>query len=110
MADQALHQHESRLWTSHEPAANTAAVVTIAAATNKYHHISQVVYSYDADPTGGSLTITDGTYTVVVDITTTGPGSLYFPREFASSLGSAITVTLAAGGAGVTGKLNVQSD
>lgn len=95
----------------HAPAANTAAVVTYAAGAAGVHHvISGVAWSYaGAAPTGGNLKIEDGSGTTVfsIDITAEGPGFFTFPVPKAGSAATAMIVTLAAGGAGVTGKVSV---
>jgi hypothetical protein len=93
----------------HEPAANTAAVVTYAAAASTKHVIFGVAWSYDADPTGGSLTITDaGSDVFKVDITSKGPGVFKFPRpKRSAAANTAMVVTLAAGGADVSGVVSV---
>lgn len=94
------------------PADNTPAVVTLAAMAAgavESRYIRKITWSYDDDPTGGSLTITDGGTTVFkVDITGKGVGFIDFDfGEIASSPQNAVVVTLAAGGAGIAGKLNV---
>lgn len=95
-------------------AANSAAtvVMTAPAKTGQVNIISQIFWSYSANPTGGRLTIQDNTGTVFdQDIAIGTAGKFYDnvpfypPREFLA--GSAVTVTLAAGGVGVTGKLHV---
>lgn len=94
----------------HEPAANTAAVVTYA-ANNAKHVIGGLSWSYSAAPTGGNLKIENGAGTTVysVDITAAGPGSIEFPQARRGSSATALIITLAAGGGGITGKLNVTS-
>lgn len=93
----------------HEPAANTAAVVTYAANTSYKNTISGVAWSYDGDPTGGSLLIEDGSGVKVfkIDITAGGPGFIAFPFPKSGSINTAMIVTLAAGGAGVSGIVSV---
>lgn len=99
-------------WGSDFPADDTAAVVTIAAETGERHVIDTVYWSYDAAPTGGKLTVTNGTITLEWDITAAGPG--YLPLRMADDEGfdggvnTAVTITLTAGGAGIAGKLNVK--
>lgn len=95
--------------SKHIPASNTAAVVTLAAVdTFTRHLVHRVIWSYDTDPTGGKLTITDGgTVIGEWDITRSGPGSLHFSTPFAKN--SAVVITLAAGGSGVQGKLYTES-
>lgn len=92
------------------PAANTAAVITYAASTGFKHAIGNVHLSYDGAPTGGNLKIEDGSGTTVfsVDVTAAGPDSINFDPPLMGSEGTALIITLAAGGAGVTGKVNAQ--
>lgn len=91
------------------PAANTKAEITYAAETGKSHVISGVSWSYNADPTGGNLQIHDGVGHIFfsTDITSKGPGVITFPCPKALGAGGALVITLAAGGASVTGKLSV---
>ena len=96
----------------HVPSSNTAAVVTLAAETGLCHVVSQVTFSYDGTPTGGSLTIAHGpgpTTKFSVPVTSGGVGPISFnpPLKFPS--GEAVVCTLAAGGSGVSGRLNVNA-
>jgi hypothetical protein len=88
--------------------ANAAVAITFAALADRTHIIWQIDWSYSGAPTGGALTITDGGTTVFqVDISAAGPDSIIFAPPKKAKLNSAVVVTLAAGGAGVVGKLNV---
>lgn len=93
------------------PASNTAAVVTYAAGgTGVQHIISGLAWSYSGAPTGGNLKIEDGSGKVVfsIDITSAGAGFIPFPTLMKQgSANTALIITLAAGGSGVTGKLSV---
>lgn len=94
----------------HAPAANTAAVVTYAADTDEKHVIHGVAWSYSGGPTNGNLKIEDvsGTTIFTMDITAAGPGSIIFPRPIrGAAINTAMIVTLAAGGSGISGKVNV---
>jgi len=95
----------------HAPAANTAAVVTYAADATHKHAISGVAWSYAGGiPVGGNLKVEDGAGVTVfsVDIPDYGPGVVEFPRpKVGAAVNTALIVTLAAGGAGVTGKISV---
>jgi hypothetical protein len=96
----------------HQPASNTAAVVTKAAGGAGVSNVLGGVYwSYDLDPTGGSLKIEDGSGTTIffVSITSKGPGFLPFRPALKGTANTALIVTLAAGGSGVTGKVNVNT-
>jgi hypothetical protein len=113
-----------RLWTDaplpvagaaadvHAPAANTAAVVTYAAGgAGVSHVIAGIAWSYNADPTNGSLKVEDGAGTVIfqIGITSRGPGVIYFPLPKKGTANTAMIVTLAAGGGAVTGVVSVLS-
>ena len=94
------------------PAANTAAVVTYAAAgAGVSHCISGVAWSYGGTPVGGNLKIEDGSGTIVftADITGSGPGFIPFPSPKKGAATTAMIVTLATGGAAVSGKVSVLS-
>ena len=92
----------------HAPAANTAAIVLYPATPTVYHVISGLAWSYDAAPTGGNITIVmNGSTVFDLDVTTLGPGFFPFepPKRF--GVGDAVSVTLAAAGLAVTGKVSV---
>ena len=92
------------------PAVNTAAVVTFAAAAGVRHTIDGIAFSYTGGlPVGGLLTITDNAVTVLtLDIPDEGPRSVTFPSGLRSAAANTIMVcTLSAGGAAITGKMNV---
>ncbi len=101
-----ISRRERILKAKHHPTSNTAAVVTLALVAGQEHVIHGVQWSYNGAPTGGRLTMTDGTDTWDIDITAAGPGG-YAPL-WGGAEGAQVTITLAAGGSGVTGKLNVQ--
>lgn len=90
-------------------ASNAAAVVTVAAAATKCHAISGLAWSYSGSPTGGTVKIEDGSGTTVfsLDITAAGPGSVLFGKPMRGTVNTALIVTLAAGGGGVVGKVNL---
>jgi hypothetical protein len=92
----------------HAPAANTAATVTLASTASLKHCISQIVFSYNADPTNGNLLVQDaGTTVFSMDVTKSGPGQVLFnyPLKQATA-NTQMVITLAAGGASATGKVN----
>jgi hypothetical protein len=96
----------------HEPAANTAAVVTYSAVSDKRH----VLHSIDFSCTGtiaaaSSLKVEDvaGTTVWVVGIDVTAVGAFHIefdPPLIAAAVNTALIVTLAALGAAGTGKLS----
>lgn len=93
---------------THAPAANTAAVVTLAGVAGSRRVVAGVAWSYDADPTGGALTIASNGVTIFqIDITGKGPGFIPFRPGIAGAYGLPLAITLTAGGAAVTGKVNV---
>ena len=93
---------------SHDPdSANTAATKTIAAVSGMGWCIQRVDFSYDGDG-AGSLTITDGTNTFKVFVTSGGAGPLAGNDVplFIGKTGAAVTITLAAV-SGKKGTLNI---
>lgn len=95
--------------SSHFPAANTAAVVTIASDSAELWVLEAIDFSYDGTPSGGSITITSGGTTIYKQaITASGAYRREFDYGLKSNLGEEVVITLAAGGAGVTGTLFVQ--
>src|SRR5689334_17691500 len=89
--------------------ANTAVVLTYAAAAATRHVVEGIVCSYSAPPTGGNLKIEDGAGVTIfqADITASGPTIIPLPAAIRGSNNTALIVTLSAGGASVVGKLNV---
>lgn len=91
--------------------ANAAVAITLAGTARKRQYAVEVLWSYDDTPTTGRLTISglDTTSdTIDFDIRGAGPGPLFLP-PIAGALGTDVIITLAAGGAGVIGKLTVMS-
>lgn len=96
----------------HAPAANTAAVVTYAATASVKHVITGIAYSYTGSGTlaGGNLKVEDvsGTTVFTMNIQDKKEGVLVFPRPLrAAAVNTALIVTLAAGGANVSGTVSV---
>jgi hypothetical protein len=90
------------------PAANTAATVTFAAVAGQSHRLTFLVVSYSGAPTGGRLTVADGATTIIdIDVTAAGPFVVPLPNGgIKGTVATAMTITLAAGGAGVAGKVS----
>lgn len=95
-------------WTEQATSAADAAVtVTHAGTVNFAHYITAVIASFDIVPTGGKLLeIKDGA-TVIVSIHVSDPPILVLSVPIRLSVGNDVIITLASGGAGVVGKLNV---
>jgi hypothetical protein len=91
------------------PSAATAAVVTYVASATNRHIIYSIAYSYSAAPTGGRLTVEDGSGTYIFDqnISATGNGLIEFPGGLQGSTNTAMIITLSSGAGAVVGKLNV---
>ena len=100
------------VFARHYPAANTAAVITIAASSEQYWALDWAMWSYSEEPTAGRLTVAIGGTTYLdIDITSAGPGPLRFdPPVYnpAFTKGEAMVITLAAGGGTCVGKLSAR--
>lgn len=95
-----------------EPAADTAALVTIASAPGVQHVLGQIIWSYSGgDPVGGNITVEDGSGNTVIafDITKEGPGFMPFTPPLVGTVNTDLIVTLADPGASVTGKLSLHT-
>lgn len=96
----------------HLPSAATAAVVTIAADTDRPNVLSQIAWSYSAAPTGGNIKVEDvsGTTVFSLDIAASGPGAITFDPPLCNAVkNSALIITLASGAGAVVGKLFVNA-
>lgn len=82
-----------------------------AAGSGVSNVIGGIAWSYSAAPTSGNLKVEDGSGTTVfsIDITVSGPGFIPFARPLKGTANTALIVTLAAGGTGVSGKVSVLS-
>jgi hypothetical protein len=89
-----------------DAAANAAAAITISGVSNRIATIHTVAWSYSDTPTGGKLTLTGGNVNYEVDITASGPGVL--DLDYAAASDGNVTITLAAGGGTVVGKVNAK--
>lgn len=90
----------------HEPAANTNAVATFAAAPSVAHEIVSIQCSYNATPTGGAVQVESPSGTVIWKMFLPAAGAFSFTfntRSLKGAEGAAMIVTVAAGGASATG-------
>jgi hypothetical protein len=88
--------------------ANASSVITLAAVVGQRRIVESVQWSYSAAPIAGNLQITDGVNVYLdLDVTAAGAGGL--TMCITTLINTPLTVTLAAGGSGVIGKLAVQS-
>lgn len=85
------------------PAADTAAVLTLAADATAGWHIANIRWSYSNTPTNGSLTIAWGSVSETHHVTLGGPGSINFLPSVRFPVNTEVTITLAGGGGSVTG-------
>jgi hypothetical protein len=89
---------------------NTAAQVVCPATSGSAHVLSGVAFSYAGSGTisGGNLLVQDGSATVFsLDVESKGTYFVPFFPPMRASPGAALTVTLAAGGSNVSGKVNL---
>lgn len=106
---------------THVPAANTAAVITVAAVAGEMHVVEWVSWSFNSPPTTDdtTLTIAYGTGPTTKYTIYTGPdtatynaavrGHYVFPGGFhydSKTLNEQLVITLSAGGNDVLGSVN----
>lgn len=86
-------------------ASNAVASVALAAKPGVRWHVANVTVGYSGTPTGGVLTVTDTSSVIFqVAIPTSGPVTVQVYRR--AGVGSAMTISLSAGGSGITGYVN----
>ena len=100
--------------STHAPAANTAAVVTLAARAGERRVVTQIDYSLAGTVAAAALLSVTGldesNYNVTLPIAVQS-GQLFFQMEPLRGLvNTAVVVTLATGGASATGIINVIHD
>lgn len=95
-----------------DASANAAASVTIAADPDQFWVLDWIAWSYDGTPSGSLTVSIGGTVVFEVDVITGGQGLLRFDGaeiyNAAQTKNEALVVTLAAGGSGVIGKLQIR--
>lgn len=100
------YPRENLLIAAAAPVENKAAIATTTSPeANMRQRVVKVIFSYSATPTGGKLTITDGTLTIEHDIAASGVVELEPNVQFTA--GVPVKATLAAGGAAVLGKITL---
>jgi hypothetical protein len=89
---------------------NAAAIISLpAAGGGRNHVVTGITCGYSSTPTSGSIKIEDGSGVVVFKAPISSGGSNtinFYPPKIGSS-NTAMIITLAAGGSGVVGDLNV---
>jgi len=94
-------------------ASNDAVVITLPSTEDGLWVVHGLGWSYDSDPTGGRLTIAGGGINYSWAVTVGGPGFIPLPPGGGgeiSDMDSDIVITLAAGGEGIRGDLNVHAE
>ena len=87
---------------AHAPASNTDAVV----ALTKRQKLHGVIWSYSGGTPTGSLIVSDGTIRSKHTLTSATSNTFWY-GGIRSRTGNDLTITLAAGGSGVTGEITV---
>ena len=92
-------------------AVNTAVTLTIVHSLLQAIRLKTLSWSYSAAPTGGLVTVVCNAVTILqLDVTAAGPGFADLgPAGLECQNNFDVTVTLAAAGAAVAGRLNVSS-
>jgi hypothetical protein len=84
---------------------NAIATVTMDPPPGMRADVLEVIFGYDAIPTGGGLQIaSSGQSTRQIPITNSGPGQLM--AVMIGAVDANVVITLSAGGAGITGFLS----
>jgi hypothetical protein len=97
------------------PTSNTQAQIVLSAPTDvtKRQTLLNITFSYNGTPTSGLLTVVDsvGTTTIYSTyVTASGPGQILLqPLTLQAALTGSLTITLSAGGSGVSGSLSTIS-
>lgn len=94
----------------HDPAADTAAVVTLDADAARRNVIGQIICSYNAAPTAlARVTVLDGSTKVFEQYIGAGNSVIDFNPPRAGTVNTAMTITLLAPGGAVVGRLFVNA-
>ena len=89
----------------HNPAANTIATKTLAARTGRRWVLGGVMFGFDTTPTSVDFSIECPTATNIFEIPigVAGVQNIDFKPPLKMPAGAAVTLTLPAGGTGITG-------
>lgn len=90
--------------------ANAAVSITLVGKAGYRHHVQQITWSYSGTPTGALSTTGLEGDELTFDVVNGGPGGLALPPSAYGVVGANVVISLAAGGGGITGKLNVFSE
>lgn len=87
---------------------NTAISLVYNASGALRHYLGSVTFGYNATPTSGRMTISDGANVIHDEfVTSAGAQTRIFPEPKAMTSGNSMTITLTAGGASVKGSITV---
>lgn len=108
MGSRLQHKPSLPLSANHNnaPSAHTAAVVTFDADTTRKNVITSLIFGYSGGTPVGSIKVEDGSGTTVfgpIPVAGQGTWQIKFDPPLAGSTNTALIVTLADGGSGVTG-------
>ena len=88
---------------------DAAAAITVTGQAGLKVIVSQIIWSYNSAPTGGSITITDGTITLSWDVTAAGFDQCTFVPPLAFTESADVTVTAGDPGGAIVSKLIVNA-
>lgn len=103
-----ISAHTNGQKTCSEPAANTAATITVTGVAGQQTYVLSYIAFYTTAPAAAqTLTVVSGAANVWLDIVNGAntPTRFSFDQGLAATAGNTVTITLPAGGAGVVGKL-----
>ena len=96
-------------WTENDTSGDNADVtVTKAAEVGKSHYVVGIIASYGEAAGGGEVNFNEGEDTKVTGYAKdTTPLVIMLPKPYKAVVNTAVSLTVAAGGAGVVGKANL---
>ena len=92
-----------------QSATNAVTTITLAATPGQRHRLTMLSVSYSATPSGGNVQVLDGAAPILnLDVAAVGACVVPLPAGgIGGTAGQSMTVTLAAGGSGVVGRVNI---